>query len=62
IGDLFTDRKIPTELRPHWPLLVDATTGEVHWVCGLQPGHRARITAATEEVLAVHFAQVDPDM
>jgi len=62
IGDLFTDRKIPTELRPHWPLLVDATTGEVHWVCGLQPGHRARITAATEEVLAVHFAQVDPDL
>lgn len=53
VGDLFTDRKIPAALRPHWPLLVDATTHEVHWVCGIQPGHLARITDTTKEVLCV---------
>ncbi len=58
LGDFFTDRKISVALRPGWPLIVDAETGEILWVCGLQPGHAARITAATSRVLMLEWEQV----
>lgn len=51
LGDFFTDRKIAPSLRPTWPLLVDAATDRVLWVCGLQPSHHARITDETKQVL-----------
>ena len=51
LGDLFTDRKAPASLRAGWPLVVDAASGAVLWVCGLQPAHSSRITPATERVL-----------
>ena len=53
VGDLFTDRKIPTALRPGWPLVIDAQSGRVLWVCGLAVSHEARLTASTREVLAL---------
>jgi tRNA(Ile)-lysidine synthetase-like protein len=57
LGDLFTDRKIPVALRPQWPLLLDAATQEILWVCGVQLGHRARVTATTAQVLCLRFEQ-----
>lgn len=51
LGDFFTDRKIAPALRTQWPLIVEAQTDRVLWVCGLQPGHHARITDATKQVL-----------
>ncbi|MCL4862499.1 MAG: tRNA lysidine(34) synthetase TilS [Caldilineaceae bacterium] len=53
VGDLFTDRKVPTALRPGWPLVIDAQSGRVLWVCGLAVSHAARLTASTREVLAL---------
>jgi tRNA(Ile)-lysidine synthase len=53
LGDFFTDRKIPVSLRPGWPLIIDRTTGEILWVCGLQPGERAKIDDRTRRVLAL---------
>ena len=51
LGDFFTDRKIPGALRSGWPLIVDAMTDAVLWVCGEQPGHHARLTPNTQVVL-----------
>lgn len=51
IGDFFTDRKIAPAVRAKWPLVVEAESGRVLWVCGLQPAHDARITKTTEQVL-----------
>lgn len=55
VGDLFTDQKIPVAWRSTWPLLVNAATQEILWVCGLRPGHVARITAVTSTVICVTF-------
>jgi tRNA(Ile)-lysidine synthase len=55
LGDLFTDCKIPPALRAGWPLIVDGEDGEILWVCGVQPAHRARITAQTERILHLRW-------
>lgn len=56
LGDFFTDRKTPVSLRPGWPLVVDRTTGEILWVCGLQPGEQAKIDNRTRQVLALTWS------
>jgi len=55
VADLFTDLKIPVAWRPQWPLLVDAATQEILWVCGLRLAHCARITTATTTVIELTF-------
>jgi tRNA(Ile)-lysidine synthetase-like protein len=55
LGDFFTDRKVPVSLRTGWPLLIDQTTATVLWVCGLAPGHAARITPATQKMLCLRW-------
>ena len=50
LGDHFTDCKIPTHLRAGWPLLVDAASGEVVWVCGLRLAHPARLRPDTRRI------------
>jgi tRNA(Ile)-lysidine synthase len=56
LAELFTNSKIPAPARNRWPLLV-ATTGDIAWVCGLRIDERARITAATEQVLHVRLSR-----
>lgn len=51
LGDIFTDRKVAPALRPGWPVVVHATTGEVVWLCGVTISHTARVTAATRRVV-----------
>lgn len=51
LADFFTDRKIPPAVRDRWPIIVDRDSGEILWVCGLRPGHSARITNTTRRVL-----------
>jgi tRNA(Ile)-lysidine synthase len=51
LGDFFTDRKVPTWLRLGWPLVIDAASREIVWVCGLAVAHPARIQATTQHVL-----------
>jgi len=53
LGDFFTDHKVPVALRPGWPLVVERAMGEIFWVCGLQVGHAARISATTGRVLVL---------
>jgi tRNA(Ile)-lysidine synthase len=55
LGDLFTDRKLPTALRPGWPIILDQATGTVHWVCGLTVGHEARLTGDTRRILCLQW-------
>lgn len=55
LGDLFTDRKTPASLRAGWPIVVDDGNGQVLWVCGIQPGHGARVTEATTAVLCLEW-------
>ncbi|MFN8490845.1 MAG: tRNA lysidine(34) synthetase TilS [Caldilineaceae bacterium] len=55
LGDFFTDRKVPVSLRAGWPLLIDQATETVLWVCGLAPGHAARITQATQKLLCLRW-------
>lgn len=51
LGDFFTDKRIPTVLRDGWPILVDAGTGQVVWVCGITVAHTVRIHEETRQVL-----------
>lgn len=59
LGDFFTDRKTPAALRSGWPLIIDQVSGEVRWVCGYQPDHRARITEGTKVVLRLVWQKDD---
>jgi tRNA(Ile)-lysidine synthase len=61
IGDLFTDQKIPVAQRAQWPILIDESTGIVHWICGVRPGHDARITSTTTNVLCVTLEPLAED-
>lgn len=49
VGDMFTDAKIPTILRPLWPVVVHGE--ELIWVVGLRRGNTARISPDTKRVL-----------
>lgn len=57
VGDFFTDRKVPVDLRRGWPLIVDQATGEVLWISGYQPSHQARVTEQTQRVLWLAWQQ-----
>jgi tRNA(Ile)-lysidine synthase len=57
VGDLFTDAKIAPALRPGWPVIVDAASGDLLWVCGLAQSHAARITAQTRRILVLTWTQ-----
>lgn len=57
IGDLFTNSKVPVELRARWPVLVDGSSGEVVWLCGLRLAHRVRIRPETERVLHLQWSK-----
>lgn len=61
LGDLFTDRKTPVSLRAGWPIVIDSSSGQVLWVCGIQPGHGARVTEATAAVLCLEWDGVSRD-
>jgi tRNA(Ile)-lysidine synthase len=60
LADFFTDHKIPPPMRDRWPILVDAETGEILWVCGLRMGHSARITNVTRRVLWLRWERLTP--
>ena len=48
VGDLFTNSKVPTVLRPGWPVVLHGN--EIVWVVGLRRGAAAPVTAVTSEV------------
>ncbi|MBI1298565.1 tRNA lysidine(34) synthetase TilS [bacterium] len=54
VGDLFTDQKVAPLWRSGWPLIL-RTDGEILWVCGVQPGHMARVTAQTQTILRLSW-------
>ena len=53
IGDLFTNLKIPTPLREHWPLVVCGE--EIIWVVGLRRGAMAPMSKTTTHVLYMEY-------
>ncbi len=57
LGDFFTDSKIAVALRAGWPLLLDGSSGEILWVCGLRLAHRARIRAETERIFHLKWSK-----
>lgn len=57
LGDLFTDHKIPLVLRSGWPVVIDGTSGQVLWLCGVAVAHSVRITTATAQVLWLQWQQ-----
>jgi tRNA(Ile)-lysidine synthetase-like protein len=58
IGDLMTDEKVPVPQRAGWPLIVDMAGERVLWVCGVRPGHWARITEKTTDVLELAWERI----
>ncbi len=57
LGNFFTDCKVDPALRPGWPLLVDASSGEIVWVCGLRLAHHARLRTQTTKILQVKWSK-----
>lgn len=57
VGDLFTDNKVPVELRAGWPVLVDGHSGEIVWLCGLRLAHCARVRPETQRVLHLQWSK-----
>jgi tRNA(Ile)-lysidine synthase len=53
LKDFFIDRKIPREMRPRLPLLVQGET--IIWVCGYRTDNRFRIRPETRRVLRVEL-------
>lgn len=57
VGDLFTDSKVPVELRAGWPVLVDGRSREIVWLCGLRLAHCARVRPETQRVLHLQWSK-----
>lgn len=57
LGDFFTDRRVDPDLRPLWPLVVDAAGGEIVWVCGLRLAHPFRVQEHTTRILHLHWSK-----
>jgi tRNA(Ile)-lysidine synthase len=57
LGDLFTDKKVAVALRSGWPVLLDQSSHELLWVCGLAIAHPARITEQTRRVLVLRWVK-----
>ena len=52
---LFTDRKIPKELRDSWPVVADDE--KVLWVVGLRLSEACKVTDQTEEVYLLRIEE-----
>jgi tRNA(Ile)-lysidine synthase len=50
VGDFFTDRKVPRNVRGRVPLVVGADD-EVVWIAGHQPDDRVKVTVGTARYL-----------
>ena len=59
LADFLTNRKVPRAVRERLPLLV--SDEDIVWVCGHRVNDRARIRAATNEVLLLRFVQTSGD-
>lgn len=59
MGDLMTDCKIPLSQRAGWPVIVDAQSNRVLWVCGLRMTRYARITDQTRRVLEINWNRTE---
>ncbi len=55
LGDIFTDKKIAQVFREQWPVLVDAASEDVIWLCGLCLSHSVKVTDSTEQVLGIRW-------
>jgi tRNA(Ile)-lysidine synthase len=54
VNEFMINEKIPAAWREHIPLLANAE-GQILWICGRRPDHRARITQATQEIVRFRF-------
>ena len=54
VNEFMINEKIPAAWREHIPLLVNEE-GQILWICGWRPDHRARITQATQEIVRFRF-------
>jgi tRNA(Ile)-lysidine synthase len=54
VNEFMINEKIPAAWREHIPLLVNEE-GQILWICGHRPDHRARITQATQEIVRFRF-------
>ncbi len=55
LGDFFTDRKLPTSLRVGWPVVVDAATRAVVWVCGFAVSETAALRVGSRRALQLRW-------
>ena len=54
VNDFMINEKILAAWREHIPLLVNEK-GQILWICGWRPDHRARITQATQQIVWFRF-------
>ena len=59
LSDLFTDRKIPRELRASWPVLADQEG--ILWVVGLAVAERARVGVQTRRCLRLTVSPLEAE-
>jgi hypothetical protein len=55
VVEVLAGRKLPRSLREGWPLLVDCRSGQVLWVCGVQPAEPLRITPQTPAAVLLEW-------
>jgi tRNA(Ile)-lysidine synthase len=57
LQDLFTDRKVPQELRAHLPVVV--SDGEIAWIPGVATAEAFKVTAATTRKVRLSWRHLD---
>jgi tRNA(Ile)-lysidine synthase len=58
LGDLFTDHKVPAAHRRAWPIVIDAQSGDVLWVCGLLVSEAAAVRPETQRVRSLTWQEL----
>lgn len=61
LGDIFTDKKVPPALREGWPVIIDARTARVLWLCGLVRSHTAAVKPTTTTALRLRWVAGNPE-
>lgn len=54
LSDIFSDAKIPLNIKPRIPLLVD-TNDEILWIPGLRASRMAQVSEKTAAYISVHY-------
>jgi tRNA(Ile)-lysidine synthase len=58
MSDFFINEKLMKDARKKWPLLTNSA-GEIIWIPGFRPGHNARVTTSSQNIVSFSITRIN---